>query len=72
MSSMQLRSASPARLALGALAVACALPLVLGCGSSGVGQGGFNLISIEEEWSMRDDLPRRPPEMPAAERTDQP
>jgi predicted Zn-dependent protease len=27
-----------------------------GCGSAGVGQGGFNLVSVQQEWEMRDDL----------------
>jgi predicted Zn-dependent protease len=36
-------------------AVALLVP-ILGCALLSVEQGGFNLISLDEEWSMRDDL----------------
>ena len=43
----------------GALALVLAVAaLVAGCASLG-GGGGFNLVSIEDEWRMRDDLRRQ-------------
>jgi predicted Zn-dependent protease len=42
---------------LGALLAAA---LIAGCASLGVGEGGgFNLISLEDEWAMREDLMRQ-------------
>jgi len=38
------------------LVVVAVASLVVGCASAGIQQGGFNLISLEEEWAMRDDL----------------
>jgi predicted Zn-dependent protease len=35
------------------------LALLLGCSSLGIEEGGFNLISLDEEWAMRDDLRRQ-------------
>lgn len=46
----------PAAVAVALLATL--LPFA-GCASGGGGQGGFNLISLEEEWSMRNDLHRQ-------------
>ena len=48
--------ANPGRWILGCVA---ALALTIGCGSMGVGGGDLNLISIEQEWAMRDDLRRQ-------------
>jgi len=40
---------------LAALLLAAVLPAA-GCAALAVEQGGFNLISLDEEWSMRDDM----------------
>lgn len=48
-------AASAGLLVSGAVLVAA---LVAGCASMGVG-GGFNLVSIDDEWKMRDDLRRQ-------------
>lgn len=37
-------------------ALAVVLLLLVSCASTGVGEGGFNLVSADQEWSMRDDL----------------
>ena len=47
------RQARAAALAL--LVVSASLSLAA-CGSAGVRQGGFNLVSVDEEWAMRDEL----------------
>jgi beta-barrel assembly-enhancing protease len=47
------RQARAAALAL--LVVSMSFSLAA-CGSAGVRQGGFNLVSVEEEWAMRDEL----------------
>jgi predicted Zn-dependent protease len=38
---------------------ALALASLIGCSSLGIEEGGFNLISLDEEWAMRDDLRRQ-------------
>jgi len=38
------------------LLIATLLVPIFGCAALSVEQGGFNLISLNEEWSMRDDL----------------
>jgi predicted Zn-dependent protease len=45
-----------ARAAALALLVVSASFTLAACGSAGVRQGGFNLVSVEEEWAMRDEL----------------
>ena len=45
-----------ARAAALALLVISASFSLAACGSAGVRQGGFNLVSVEQEWEMRDDL----------------
>ena len=48
-------------LAAGAVLVACCiLSMAAACGSLGTGGGeGLNLLSVEQEWAMRDDLRRQ-------------
>jgi predicted Zn-dependent protease len=56
------RHPGPSRiLAAGAVLAACAaLSMVVACGSLGTGGGdGLNLLSVEQEWAMRDDLRRQ-------------
>lgn len=38
------------------LAFVLVLVAVIGCGSAGIGQGGFNLVPVDQEWAMRSDL----------------
>jgi predicted Zn-dependent protease len=45
-----------ARAAALALLVLSASFSLAACGSAGVRQGGFNLVSVEQEWEMRDEL----------------
>jgi predicted Zn-dependent protease len=42
-----------------AAAAALLLPGLWGCASLGVKEGGFNLISLDEEWAMRGDMQRQ-------------
>lgn len=40
-------------------AILLVLATLSGCASTGGQEGGFNLISLDEEWAMRDDLMRQ-------------
>ncbi len=53
-----MRQSNPISTARQARAAALAALLLAagGCASTGVRQGGFNLVSVEQEWAMRDDL----------------
>lgn len=46
-------------LAHAATACLLAVAVAAGCASAGIGAGGFNLISVDDEWKMRDDLRRQ-------------